>query len=439
MSIKKYYEILSEAPEGWIDPTHQGGGTGTVSVKQGQMAGGRKPDVKGEPKLGQAEPGKWVYDKVNTWLKSRSQYDALKSLDGKTIAKLLLSGLPAPSRNITHTPYEDDNAKISWSLNDQGQLELYFKITATEEIGKMAPQVLEYNYKAPMLLRLGSEKGFDRFANAFIADTMRQIEKTIKSLEYLLSFKQGAEEFLSNPIGSLADLMSGDDDSRQPGATAADEEEAELPFDVEDIKSQVSSAIKDTLAENKEDIISAAQEAFEGFRTLVLKHPAIIYGAFFLKSETDKETGVGMLGEIEDWLNTEIILDTVLEHAEEAIEDVMKGKISSSLAEAFSLIPVRISDEIKIYAHLQETAKEIRPRLSKNSIWISKTRIKEIIREEIAKTFGGTHPDETYTLGTKKSLMLDIPTQHGGWPEGEYDPPVNKRIYDYLKSMGMVQ
>ena len=73
------------------------------------------------------------------------------------------------------------------------------------------------------------------------------------------------------------------------------------------------------------------------------------------------------------------------------------------------------------------------------TIQISMQRIKEIIREELAKTFGGTHPDETYTLGTKKSLMLDIPTQHGGWPEGEYDPPVNKRIYDYLKSMGMVQ
>ena len=72
-------------------------------------------------------------------------------------------------------------------------------------------------------------------------------------------------------------------------------------------------------------------------------------------------------------------------------------------------------------------------------VQISKTRLREIIREEIAKTFGGTHPDESYVLGTKKNLMLDIPTQHGGWPEGEYDPPVNKRIYDYLKSMGMIQ
>ena len=70
---------------------------------------------------------------------------------------------------------------------------------------------------------------------------------------------------------------------------------------------------------------------------------------------------------------------------------------------------------------------------------ISKARVEEIISEELAKTFGGTHPDEAYVLGTKKNLMLDRESQHGGWPEGEYDPPVNKRIYDYLKSLGMIQ
>jgi len=70
---------------------------------------------------------------------------------------------------------------------------------------------------------------------------------------------------------------------------------------------------------------------------------------------------------------------------------------------------------------------------------ISKLRIRQIIHEELSKTFGGTQPDESYMLATKKNLMLDIPTQHGGWPEGEYSPPVNKRIYDYLKSLGMIQ
>lgn len=53
--------------------------------------------------------------------------------------------------------------------------------------------------------------------------------------------------------------------------------------------------------------------------------------------------------------------------------------------------------------------------------------------------YAGSQPEERYGLGTRKSLYLDRPTSHGGWPEGEYDPPINDRIYDYLKSMGLVQ
>ena len=43
----------------------------------------------------------------------------------------------------------------------------------------------------------------------------------------------------------------------------------------------------------------------------------------------------------------------------------------------------------------------------------------------------------------RKQLMLDRPTSHGGWPNGKNnswigDKPVNDIIYDYLKSMGLV-
>jgi hypothetical protein len=55
------------------------------------------------------------------------------------------------------------------------------------------------------------------------------------------------------------------------------------------------------------------------------------------------------------------------------------------------------------------------------------------------KRIAGSQPEERYGLGTRKSLYLDRPTSHGGWPEGEYDPPINDRIYNYLKSMGLVQ
>lgn len=59
-------------------------------------------------------------------------------------------------------------------------------------------------------------------------------------------------------------------------------------------------------------------------------------------------------------------------------------------------------------------------------------------RSEKAPT-AGSHPEEQYQLATRKNLHLDKPTSHGGWPEGEYDPPVKDRIYGYLKSMGLIQ
>ena len=51
---------------------------------------------------------------------------------------------------------------------------------------------------------------------------------------------------------------------------------------------------------------------------------------------------------------------------------------------------------------------------------------------------GGSQPEEMYGLATRKNMFLDRPTSHGGWPEGEYDPPINDRIYNYLKSMGLI-
>ena len=52
---------------------------------------------------------------------------------------------------------------------------------------------------------------------------------------------------------------------------------------------------------------------------------------------------------------------------------------------------------------------------------------------------GGSQPEEMYGLATRKNMFLDRPTSHGGWPEGEYDPPVKDRIYNYLHSMGLIQ
>ena len=43
----------------------------------------------------------------------------------------------------------------------------------------------------------------------------------------------------------------------------------------------------------------------------------------------------------------------------------------------------------------------------------------------------------------RKKLMLDRPTSHGGWPNGGNTSwvgkkPVNDIIYDYLKTMGLI-
>lgn len=59
-------------------------------------------------------------------------------------------------------------------------------------------------------------------------------------------------------------------------------------------------------------------------------------------------------------------------------------------------------------------------------------------RKKSEQPVSGSQPEEMYGLATRKNMFLDRPTSHGGWPEGEYDPPVNDRIYDYLRSMGLM-
>ena len=60
-------------------------------------------------------------------------------------------------------------------------------------------------------------------------------------------------------------------------------------------------------------------------------------------------------------------------------------------------------------------------------------------RKQSERPVGGSQPEEMYGLATRKNMFLDRPTSHGGWPEGEYDPPVKDRIYNYLHSMGLIQ
>jgi len=54
------------------------------------------------------------------------------------------------------------------------------------------------------------------------------------------------------------------------------------------------------------------------------------------------------------------------------------------------------------------------------------------------KPVGGSAPEEQYAPATRKSMHLDKPTSHGGWPSGEYDPPVKDRLYNWYKKMKMM-
>tara|TARA_B100000035_G_scaffold314617_1_gene331443 strand:+ start:4946 stop:5206 length:261 start_codon:yes stop_codon:yes gene_type:complete len=75
---------------------------------------------------------------------------------------------------------------------------------------------------------------------------------------------------------------------------------------------------------------------------------------------------------------------------------------------------------------------------------ISKSRLKKLIKESIKNNNPyEKHGNHSYQKANKKNTHLDKPTSHS-YMSGENKDwlgkgPVNKLIYDYLKSMGMVE
>jgi len=74
---------------------------------------------------------------------------------------------------------------------------------------------------------------------------------------------------------------------------------------------------------------------------------------------------------------------------------------------------------------------------------LTEQQLRLMIREKLKRSFGGSQPDDRYVPATDSNLFLDKPTSHGGWPEGPSrsaydDTPVNKKISDYLKSLGLL-
>ena len=72
---------------------------------------------------------------------------------------------------------------------------------------------------------------------------------------------------------------------------------------------------------------------------------------------------------------------------------------------------------------------------------ISKKRLKVLIRETL--DIYKNHKSQNHQVANKKNTHLDKPTSHS-YMSGENKDwlgkgPVNKVIYDYLKSLGMIE
>jgi hypothetical protein len=72
---------------------------------------------------------------------------------------------------------------------------------------------------------------------------------------------------------------------------------------------------------------------------------------------------------------------------------------------------------------------------------ITKTKLRKLIQESL--DIYKNHNSQNYQVANKKNTHLDKPTSHS-YMSGENKDwlqkgPVNKLIYDYLKSMGMVE
>jgi len=61
-----------------------------------------------------------------------------------------------------------------------------------------------------------------------------------------------------------------------------------------------------------------------------------------------------------------------------------------------------------------------------------------IILEKSENPTAGSHPEEGYRPATRENMYLDRPMMIGGWPEGEYDPPVQDRLVKWYTDMGLM-
>jgi len=143
----------------------------------------------------------------------------------------------------------------------------------------------------------------------------------------------------------------------------------------------------------------------------------------------------GPEAERSDYLGSKIEIDAYgHELAEIMLQKYGKEKSLEILRGNVDLSDVKISDQFDEYAEIAspEVLKRLKSKMYSHIINLPERGIYE------RKKVSGSQPEETYQKGNSKNLYLDKPSSHGGWPEGEYDPPVMTQIKKWLKKMKMI-
>jgi len=153
------------------------------------------------------------------------------------------------------------------------------------------------------------------------------------------------------------------------------------------------------------------------------------------KSQYEKEGEIPSSEDRSQYLRSNIEIDAYAhEFAENLLQkygkekslDILRGKVSPEL--------VDLSDQFKEYLE-NVPGKQASQKLMKKVY----DQIMSLTDRGIYETVKGSYPEDSYQKANKKNLHLDKPTSHGGWPEGEYDPPVNDQIASWLKSMYLIE
>ena len=135
-----------------------------------------------------------------------------------------------------------------------------------------------------------------------------------------------------------------------------------------------------------------------------------------------------------DYLGSKIEIDAYAhEFAEALLQKYGKEMSLNILRGNISLDSIEIPDQFKEYMDNVSGEKSTKKLMGKVY-----NHIMDLTKREIYENLGGYHPDESYEESSIKKLHLDKDSTHGGWPEGEYEPSVNKQISDWLRSMKLL-